>query len=106
MYKFFFKRLIDIVLSSITIFLISLLFFFIMLILLLTGEHYVFYFQKRIGYKNKPFHIYKFVNNGKNSPNIGSGLHTTKRPRITNWRFLEKLNLMNCPNYSIFYLGP
>ena len=79
-----------------------------MLILLLTGEHYVFYFQKRIGYKNKPFHIYKFVTMVKNSPNIGSGLHTTKSdPEFYQLEvFLEKLNLMNCPNYSIFYLGP
>jgi lipopolysaccharide/colanic/teichoic acid biosynthesis glycosyltransferase len=50
---------------------------------LLTGEHYVFYFQKRVGYLNKPFFIWKFATMLKNSPNIGSGLHTTRKdPRI------------------------
>lgn len=51
--------------------------------LLLTGEHYVFYFQKRIGYKNKYFKIWKFATMLKASPNLGTGLYTTKNdPRI------------------------
>lgn len=54
------------------------------IILLLTGEHEVFYYQKRIGYKNKPFYIWKFATMLKNSPNIGTG-HITLRndPRVT-----------------------
>ena len=78
-----------------------------MLILLLTGEHYVFYFQKRIGYKNKPFHIYKFVTMVKNSPNIGSGLHTTKSdPRILPiGGFLRKTKLNELPQLFNILFG-
>ena len=51
--------------------------------LLLTGEHYVFYFQKRIGYKNKPFNIWKFATMLKASPSLAGGLHTTRKdPRV------------------------
>jgi lipopolysaccharide/colanic/teichoic acid biosynthesis glycosyltransferase len=51
--------------------------------LLLTGEHYVFYFQKRIGYKNKPFDIWKFATMLKASPSLAGGLHTTRKdPRV------------------------
>ena len=51
--------------------------------LLLTGEHYVFYFQKRIGYKNKHFEIWKFATMLKASPSLAGGLHTTRKdPRV------------------------
>lgn len=54
------------------------------ILLLLTGEHQVFYYQKRIGYKNNPFYIWKFATMLKNSPNMGTG-HITLRndPRVT-----------------------
>jgi lipopolysaccharide/colanic/teichoic acid biosynthesis glycosyltransferase len=52
--------------------------------LLLTGEHYIFYFQERIGYKNKRFRICKFATMLKDSPNLPGGLHTTRKdPRLT-----------------------
>lgn len=55
----------------------------IIIILLLTGEHYVFYYQKRIGYKNKYFYIMKFATMLKNSPNIGTGTITVRNdPRL------------------------
>ena len=71
MYKFFLKRVIDIILSFVAIIILSPLLFPIIIGLLLTGEHYVFYLQERIGYKNKKFNIYKFATMLKNSPNIG-----------------------------------
>ena len=77
-YNLFIKRFIDIFCSSIAILLLSPLLIPIVIGLLFTGEHYVFYFQERIGYKNKPFLIYKFATMLKNSPNMGTGLHTKK----------------------------
>jgi lipopolysaccharide/colanic/teichoic acid biosynthesis glycosyltransferase len=67
--------------------------------LLLTGEHYVFYFQERIGYKNKNFFIWKFATMLKNSPNMSGGLHTTRRdPRILPMGgFLRKTKLNELP---------
>jgi len=83
MYKYFFKRIIDIILSLIALIVLSPLLIPVCIGLLLTGEHYIFYFQKRIGYKNRYFKIWKFATMLKASPNIGTGLHTTKNdPRI------------------------
>ena len=83
MYKFFFKRLFAIVLALLALIVLSPLFIPVCIGLLLTGEHYIFYFQKRIGYKNKYFNIWKFATMLKASPNLGTGLYTTKNdPRI------------------------
>ena len=83
MYKHFFKRIIDFIASFIALLILSPLLIPVVIGLLLTGEHYIFYFQKRIGYKNTYFDIWKFATMLKESPNLGTGLHTTKRdPRI------------------------
>mgnify|MGYP001428274434 FL=1 len=107
MYKFFLKRVIDIILSFVAIIILSPLLFPIIIGLLLTGEHYVFYLQERIGYKNKKFNIYKFATMLKNSPNIGSGLHTTlKDPRILPMGgFLRKTKINELPQLFNILLG-
>jgi lipopolysaccharide/colanic/teichoic acid biosynthesis glycosyltransferase len=71
----------------------------VIIILLLTGEHKVFYFQKRIGYKNSCFHIWKFATMLKNSPNIGSGYITTRNDfRVLPFgRFLRKTKINELP---------
>jgi len=79
----FLKRFFDIIASLVAIIILSPILTPIVIGLLLTDENYVFYLQERIGYKNKKFKIYKFATMLKNSPNIGTGLHTTlKDPRI------------------------
>ena len=107
MYKFFLKRVIDIILSFVAIIILSPLLFPIIIGLLVTGEHYVFYLQERIGYKNKNFNIYKFATMLKNSPNIGSGLHTTlKDPRILPMGgFLRKTKINELPQLFNILLG-
>ena len=107
MYRFFIKRILDIVLSSIAIIILSPLLVPISICLLLTGEHYVFYLQKRIGYKNKPFYIYKFATMLKNSPNIGTGLHTTEKdPRILPFGgLLRKTKINELPQLINIFLG-
>lgn len=99
MYKIFFKRFFDILFSFIAICILSPLLIPISIGLLLTGEHYVFYFQKRIGYKNKPFFIWKFATMLKNSPNMGTGIHTTRKdPRILPMgNFLRKTKINELP---------
>ena len=83
MYKYIFKRIIDILLALIALIILSPLLIPVCIGLLLTGEHYVFYFQKRIGFKNRNFHIWKFASMTKNSPNMAGGLHTVRKdPRI------------------------
>jgi len=83
MYKLFLKRIIDFVLAFFALLVLLPILVPVIIGLFCTGEHYVFYFQKRIGLKNKSFHIWKFATMLKNSPNIGNGLHTTRNdPRV------------------------
>ncbi len=83
MYRYI-KRIFDLIFSLLAILILSPLFIIISILLLLTGEHEVFYWQERIGYKNKPFRILKFATMLKNSPNMGHGDVTVRKdPRIT-----------------------
>ncbi len=107
MYGKYFKRVFDIVLSGVAI--VVLLPFMIPVIigLLLTGEHYVFYFQERIGYKNKPFSIWKFATMLKNSPNLPGGMHTTRSdPRLMPLGgFLRKTKINEIPQLVNIFKG-
>ena len=79
----FFKRLFDLIVAGVAFIILLPFMLPIVIILLLTGEHYVFYLQKRIGYKNKYFNIIKFATMLKNSPNLGTGLITVRKdPRL------------------------
>ncbi len=71
----------------------------IVLILRFTGEGYVFYLQKRIGYKNSYFNILKFATMLKNSPNMGTGIITLRNdPRLLPLgRFLRMTKLNELP---------
>ncbi len=95
----FFKRLIDIVIAGIALILLSPILLPIMIILKCTGEHDIFYFQKRIGYKNKVFNIWKFATMLKNSPNIGTGEITLRNdPRVLPMGgFLRKTKINELP---------
>jgi lipopolysaccharide/colanic/teichoic acid biosynthesis glycosyltransferase len=99
MYKRFIKRFLDIVLSALAIVVLSPVLIPVVIGLLLTGEHYVFYFQKRIGLKNRPFDIWKFATMLKNSPNLPGGIHTTvKDPRLMPLGgFLRKTKINEIP---------
>lgn len=94
-----FKRLLDLVVAGVALVIFLPLFIPIMLILRLTGEGEVFYLQERIGYKNKPFKIWKFATMLKNSPNIGTGDVTVKNdPRVLPiGRFLRKTKINELP---------
>lgn len=106
MYKAF-KRGSDIVSSGIALLLLSPLLIPIVIGLKLTGEGYIFYFQERVGLKNKHFDIYKFATMLKNSPNMSGGYITTKRdPRITPMGgFLRKSKLNELPQLLNILFG-
>ena len=83
MYSFV-KRFFDFTVSLVGLMLIAPLFLIVMLILRFTGEGEIFYLQERLGFNNKPFHIYKFATMLKDSPNMGhDGLTVRNDPRIT-----------------------
>lgn len=80
----FFKRCFDIICSLMAILVLSPLLVPIMIALKFTGEGEIFYFQERMGYKNKPFYIWKFATMLKKSAEMEGGLITVKRdPRLT-----------------------
>jgi lipopolysaccharide/colanic/teichoic acid biosynthesis glycosyltransferase len=107
MYKSFIKRILDFTISLIAILILLPLWLPICLILFLTGEHEVFYFQERIGYKNKPFFIWKHATMVKNSPNIGNGLHTTRNdPRVLPFgKILRKTKINELPQIINILIG-
>jgi lipopolysaccharide/colanic/teichoic acid biosynthesis glycosyltransferase len=106
MYKPF-KRIFDIILATLALIILSPILIPIVIILKLTGEHDVLYFQKRIGYKNKPFDIYKFATMLKNSPNIGTGEITLRNdPRVTSFgKFLRKSKINELPQIINVLMG-
>lgn len=99
MYKIVFKRILDFILALLALIVLLPIFIPVTIGLLVTGEHYVFYFQERIGYKNKRFYIWKFATMLKNSPNMSGGVHTTRKdPRILPMgTFLRKTKINELP---------
>src|SRR5574344_33451 len=106
MYKVI-KRFFDFILSLLALIVLSPILIPICIILLLTGEHYVFYFQQRIGKGGKPFAIWKFATMLKNSPNIGTGTITTRNdPRVLPFgSFLRKTKLNELPQLINILIG-
>jgi lipopolysaccharide/colanic/teichoic acid biosynthesis glycosyltransferase len=83
MYKFS-KRLLDIIVSVITLIVLLPVFLPIIIILKFSAEGEVFYFQERYGIYNSRFQIWKFATMLKNSMNIGTGSITLQNdPRVT-----------------------
>lgn len=101
------KRFIDLTIATITLILLSPVFILVIIILLFTGEHEVFYLQERIGYKNKPFKIWKFATMQKNSQNIGTGEITIRNdPRVTKFgKFLRRTKINELPQIINVYKG-
>jgi len=64
------KRIIDITVSFFILLILSPFLLILVIILKLSGEHEAFYAQKRIGYNNKGFRLYKFVTMKKCNPNL------------------------------------
>ena len=106
MYKFL-KRITDILIAGVALIILSPLLIPSVIILLLTGEHEVFYFQKRIGFKNRLFNIWKFATMAKNSPNMGSKDLTMRNdPRVTFMgKFLRKSKLNELPQLINILIG-
>lgn len=106
MYKII-KRLFDFIMALLALTVLSPLLIPVIIGLLLTGEHYVFYFQERIGKGGKPFDIWKFATMLKNSPNIGTGTVTTRNdPRVLPMgKFLRKTKINELPQLINILIG-
>ena len=94
-----FKRLIDILLSLISITVFLPFGIIIIIILKLTGEGEIFYFQKRVGLYGNDFYLYKFATMMKNSSKIGTKNITLRNdPRVLPFgKLLRKTKLNEMP---------
>jgi len=101
------KRFFDFLFSLLALIILSPLLIPVAIILKLTGEHEVFFFQKRIGYKNREFNIWKFATMLKDSPNLGTGVITLRNdPRVTSvGRFLRKSKINELPQLINVLIG-
>jgi lipopolysaccharide/colanic/teichoic acid biosynthesis glycosyltransferase len=103
----FIKRFFDIIFSLAGLAVLSPLLIPIIIILKLTGEYEVFFFQKRIGYKNREFDIWKFATMLKNSASIGTGEITLRNdPRVTKMgKFLRITKINELPQLINVLIG-
>ena len=92
-------RFFDILFSSIAIIILLPFMIPIMVILKLTGEHDIFYVQKRVGRYGKEFNLLKFATMLRNSPNLPGGIFTAADdPRILPMgKFLRKTKINELP---------
>lgn len=83
-YKRFIKRLLDIVISLLTIVILSPIFLITAIAIKLTSPGSIIFKQRRIGLRGKEFNIYKFRSMTQNSEHTGSGVYSGKRDaRVT-----------------------
>ncbi|MFA5973297.1 MAG: sugar transferase [Lentimicrobiaceae bacterium] len=107
MYNRVFKRFLDLFIATMAFLILLPVNIPIVIILLLTGEHYIFYQQKRVGYKNIRFQIWKYATMLKISPTLGTGSLTVKNdPRVFPFgRFLRKTKINELPQLINIFQG-
>ena len=103
----FFKRLTDIILSLVALFILLPIFIPTIIILRFSGEKEIFYLQDRVGISMKNIKIIKFATMLKNSESMGSGIYTAKSDsRILPFgNFLRKTKINELPQIINIILG-
>ncbi len=100
-------RLFDILFSLLAMIVLAPFLIPIMIGLKLTGEHDVFYLQKRVGRGGKDFKVFKFATMLRNSPALPGGVLTQKNdPRILPMgNFLRKTKINELPQLLNIFRG-
>jgi lipopolysaccharide/colanic/teichoic acid biosynthesis glycosyltransferase len=95
----FSKRLLDIIVSFLTLIILTPVLLPVVIILRFSAEGYVFYLQDRIGFNRVNFKIIKFATMLKDSPNLASGSITLSGDwRVTKpGKFLRKTKINELP---------
>lgn len=92
------KRFIDIITAAIGLVFLSPLFLYAAIRTKLSSQGSIFFFQERIGFKGKPFTIYKFRSMDQHAEKNGPLLSSDDDPRITNWgKVMRKWRLDELP---------
>ena len=107
------KRFIDIILSIAGLLILSPLLLYTAIRTKLSSPGGVFFLQERIGYKGKPFIIYKFRSMVQHAEKNGPLLSSADDPRITSWgkvirkwRLDELPQLINILKGEMSFVGP
>ncbi|MDR2409882.1 MAG: sugar transferase, partial [Bacteroidales bacterium] len=100
-------RFFDILFSGIAIVILFPFMIPVMIVLKLTGEHYIFYTQVRIGKHGLPFKIFKFATMLKDSPNLLGGLITAPDDSrlLPTGKFLRKTKINELPQLLNIFIG-
>lgn len=101
------KRLLDLIIATLVLIICFPLFIVIMILLKFTGDHEVFFLQKRIGYQNKPFYIWKFSSMIRGAAELGGGVITVRNDwRVTKvGRFLRITKINELPQIINVFRG-
>ena len=99
MYRHFFKRFIDIVISVIGLVVASVIMLVVAILIKLESPGEVIFKQPRIGKNGKVFNIYKFRSMCKNAEKTGSGVYSDKNDsRVTKvGKFLRATSIDEIP---------
>jgi exopolysaccharide biosynthesis polyprenyl glycosylphosphotransferase len=107
------KRLVDLVAAFFSLVLLAPLMFYIVLRIRVSSSGPVIYKQERIGYKGKPFWMYKFRSMVTDAEKEGPALSSDNDPRITawgktmrKWRLDELPQLWNILRGDMSLVGP
>ena len=100
-------RFFDIIFSLLGIIILLPFMIPIIILLKLTGEHDIFYIQKRIGVGEKEFGLYKFATMQRNSSKMAGGLFTSENDSriLPLGKFLRKTKINEIPQILNIFLG-
>lgn len=100
------KRLIDITVAILSSLLLFPLMLYAAIRIKLTSKGPIFYTQERIGYKGKPFRMYKFRSMVKDAEKDGPSLSSENDSRITSWgKVMRKWRIDELPQLWNILLG-
>ena len=92
------KRVIDVIISFLLLLLLSPILLYIAIKVKLSSSGPILFIQERIGYKGKPFHMFKFRSMYMDAEKDGPALSSDGDPRITPWgRTMRKWRLDELP---------
>lgn len=94
------KRILDIVVSSLVLLILSPLYAFLALKVKLSSKGPIFYLQERVGRNNRPFYIIKYRSMYVDAEKNGPALSSENDPRITPWGLImRKWRLDEIPQF-------